>query len=228
MKNNILSSYKKLTDYDKNNLDNYLIFKGIFTVSPSLSEEEALFLFDMCKKVENENINLFSVAHYITDNYISGNITKNNLIEANSSSICSSVYFDKLEYFYSENDKYSLEQNKIDAEKKSIFNDLCGDWDFRNIDMTVAHLGGINYNDNKFYFIIEKFSPILDDYVMCEYEFNDKELIENFENLDIHNREEVRSFMSSCEMKIDWKKATEELEKLEDKEIEQEELEIEI
>ena len=44
MKNNILSSYKKLTYYDKNNLDNYLIFKGIFTVSPSLSEEEALFL----------------------------------------------------------------------------------------------------------------------------------------------------------------------------------------
>ena len=49
MKNNILSNYKKLTAYDKNNLDNYLIVKGIVTVSPSLSEEEALFLFDMCK-----------------------------------------------------------------------------------------------------------------------------------------------------------------------------------
>ena len=34
--------------------------------------------------------------------------------------------------------------------------------------------------------------------------------------------------MSSCEMKIDWKKATETLEKLEEKEIKQEELEIEI
>lgn len=94
--------------------------------------------------------------------------------------------------------------------------------------MTEPHLGGINYIDNKFYFIVEKFSPALDDYIMYNFEFNDVDLIDNFANLDMSDREEVWSFMSSCEMKIDWKKATETLEKLEEKEIKQEELEIEI
>ena len=228
MKNNILSSYKKLTDYDKNNLDNYLIFKGIFTISPSLPEEEALFIFDVCKKVENENINLFSVAHYITDNYISGNITKNILREANSGSICSSVYFDKLEYLYSENDKCLLEQNKMDAEKMNIFNDFCGNWDFRNIDMTEPHLGGIDYIKNKFNFIIEKFSPSLDKYINFNHEINDKDLIKKFENLDIKNEDELLDFISFCEGKIDWKEATERLEIQEEAEINHEELELEI
>lgn len=228
MKNNILSNYKKLTAYDKNNLDGYLIFRGIFTVCPSLPEEEALFLFDVCKKVENENINLFSVAHYITDNYMSGNITKNDLEKATSGDICSAVYFDKLEYLYSENDKYLLEKNKIDTNKLKIFNDRCGDWDFRNIDMTKPHLGGIDYIDNKFYFIVEKFSPTLDDYVMDNYEFNDVDLIDNFANLDIKSEDKILDFISFCESKIDWKEATERLEIQEETEINHEELELEI
>lgn len=124
--------------------------------------------------------------------------------------------------------KDKLNNQKIIDKKLDIFNNLCGDWDFRNIDMTEPHLGGINYIDNKLYFIVEKFSPTLDDYIMYHYEFADTDLINNFANLDINDREEVWSFMSSCEMKIDWKKATEKLEMLEEKEIEQEEVELEI
>ena len=228
MNNEILNHYRNLSDYDKDNLENYLIYDGIFKVFPGISKEEVDFIFGTCKKVENENLNPFSISHYITDNYMSGHITKNDLEKATSGDICSAVYFDKLEYLYSENDKYLLEKNKIDTKKLKNFNDLCGNWDFRNIDMTEPHLGGINYIDNKFYFIVEKFSPALDDYIMYNFEFNDVDLIDNFANLDMSDREEVWSFMSSCEMKIDWKKATETLEKLEEKEIKQEELEIEI
>lgn len=117
---------------------------------------------------------------------------------------------------------------KFEMKKITIFNNLCGDWDFRDIDMTEPHLGGIDYIDNKFYFIIEKFSPTLDDYIMYNYEFNDADLINNFANLDISDREEVCSFMSFCETKIDWEKATEKLEKLEEREMEQYELNLEI
>ena len=239
MKNEILNHYRNLSDYDKDNLENYMIYDGIFKVFSAISEENVDFIFGICKKVENENINLYSVAHYITENYISGNITKKDLENAMSGDICSAVYFDKLDYLCSEKDKHLLnedqlytkkisKQREIEEEKITVFNDLCGDWDFRNIDMTEPHLGGINYIDNKFYFIVEKFSPALDDYIMYNFEFNDVDLIDNFANLDMSDREEVWSFMSSCEMKIDWKKATETLEKLEEKEIKQEELEIEI
>lgn len=239
MKNETLNHYRNLSDYDKNNLENYMIYNGIFKVFPAISKEDVDFIFGVCKKVENENINLYSISHYITDNYMSGNITKNDLEKATSGDICSAVYFDRLDYLCSKKDKnlsveYQLSTRKllkhgeIEMEKMTAFNDLCGNWDFRNIDMTEPHLGGINYIDNKFYFIVEKFSPALDDYIMYNFEFNDVDLIDNFANLDMSDREEVWSFMSSCEMKIDWKKATETLEKLEEKEIKQEELEIEI
>lgn len=228
MNNEILNHYRNLSDYDKDNLENYLIYDGIFKVFPGISKEEVDFIFETCKKVENENLNPFSISHYITDNYMSGHITKNDLEKATSGDICSAVYFDKLEYLYSENDKYLLEKNKIDTKKLKKFNDLCGNWDFRNIDMTEPHLGGINYIDNKFYFIVEKFSPTLDDYVMDNYEYNDVDLIDNFANLDIKSEDKILDFISFCESKIDWKEATERLEIQEETEINHEELELEI
>lgn len=228
MNNEILNHYRNLSDYDKDNLENYLIYDGIFKVFPGISKEEVDFIFETCKKVENENLNPFSISHYITDNYMSGHITKNDLEKATSGDICSAVYFDKLEYLYSENDKYLLEKNKIDTKKLKNFNDRCGDWDFRNIDMTKPHLGGIDYIDKKFYFIVEKFSPTLDDYVMDNYEFNDVDLIDNFANLDIKSEDKILDFILFCESKIDWKEATERLEIQEETEINHEELELEI
>lgn len=110
MKNNILVHYKKLNNYDRSNLSNYLIYDGIFTIAPSISKEDALFLFKICQNIENKNINLFSVAHYITDNYMSGYITKNDLEKATSGDICSAVYFDKLDYLHPKSDKQIEEE----------------------------------------------------------------------------------------------------------------------
>jgi len=41
MENKILYAFKTMPEFHKNNLESYLIYQGIYTVSPSISDEEA-------------------------------------------------------------------------------------------------------------------------------------------------------------------------------------------
>lgn len=93
-----LFGYQSMPEVHKNNLKYYIIYDGIFTVLPSISEEDAEFIFKICNKVENENINPYSVAHYLTDQYTRGNITKKELEEATSGEISEAVFYDNLNY----------------------------------------------------------------------------------------------------------------------------------
>lgn len=57
---------------------------------------------------------------------------------------------------------------KLNLRKKELkFSTLCGDWDYRNIDMTEPHLSEINIGSNKIIATYEKYSSALDDYVFC-------------------------------------------------------------
>lgn len=119
MDDKILDQYKNLSENDKNNLLDYLIYNGIFKVYPMISDKDAIFLFKVCKKVENKNINPFSISHYLTDHYISGDITKDDLKNASSGVISAAVYFDNLHYFLStDNMKLDFKNSKTkDLEK---------------------------------------------------------------------------------------------------------------
>lgn len=92
-------------------------------------------------------------------------------------------------------------------EKCNCFAELCGDWDFRNIDMTEPHLSNISIQNETIYLYCEIFSNELDDYVSCYAgACKDQSLIKMFHNLDLNNASNVDDYIDYLEMEIDWKK----------------------
>lgn len=95
----ILYAYKTMPEYHKNNLKSYLIYQGIFDCYPDIDERDAQFIYKVTLKVENENINPYSISHYLTDHYTRGNLTKKDLKNATSGEISEAVFYDSLDYF---------------------------------------------------------------------------------------------------------------------------------
>lgn len=96
--NNLLEMYKSMPDYYKNNLEKLYILDGIYTVSPDISKEDAELIYSICEKNLNENVNPFSISHYLTDHYTRGNITKKDLESARIGDITEAVFYDNLNY----------------------------------------------------------------------------------------------------------------------------------
>lgn len=94
----VFSIYKAMPEVHRNNLKSYYILEGIYDCFPDIAEDDAKFIHDISVKVENENINPYSISHYLTDHYTRGNITKEDLEKASSSEICEAVYFNNLDY----------------------------------------------------------------------------------------------------------------------------------
>lgn len=46
---NVIFGYKTMPEWHKNNLKNYYILDGIYTVSPDISEEDAQFILIFVK-----------------------------------------------------------------------------------------------------------------------------------------------------------------------------------
>lgn len=93
------------------------------------------------------------------------------------------------------------------SKKLKTFEILCGDWDYRNIDMTEPHLQNIEIIDDDILISCELFLPEIDDYVSCEGGIiSDKSMIKRFNDLDLMNREKVLGFILEIENHIDWDK----------------------
>lgn len=108
---NVIFGYKTMPEWHKTHIKDYYILDGIFTVSPDISEEDAQFIFNIIQKVKNEKVNPFSIAHYLTEHYINGNILKEELEKATSGEIISAVYYDDLNYLPLLNDKNEIERS---------------------------------------------------------------------------------------------------------------------
>lgn len=108
---NVIFCYKTMPEWHKTHIKDYYILDGIFTVSPDISEEDAQFIFNISQKVKNEKVNPFSIAHYLTEHYINGNIFKEELEKATSGEIISAVYYDDLNYLPLLNDKNEIERS---------------------------------------------------------------------------------------------------------------------
>jgi len=126
----------------------------------------------------------------------------------------------------------NLEVRKYLYNKAKRFTELCGDWDYRNIDMTNIHLESLKVQKDKIIISCEKYSNKLDDYISCPAcEIESKELVNEFNLLDLENRESVLDFMSKIENYIDYDKAEQSLNEQENKKIKEkeslEEMEIE-
>jgi len=105
-------------------------------------------------------------------------------------------------------------------EKVVQFNELCGDWNYRNIDMTYAHLEGIEIKYRTIKIFVERYDIDLEDYIICSAgRINNQDYIKRFIELDLENKEDVLEFMSSLEDCIDWKKVEHNLEKTNEKEL---------
>ena len=111
---------------------------------------------------------------------------------------------------------FCLKRGKIELlglEKKiKVFEVICGDWDFREIDMTNPHLSGIAIINNTIIPSCEMYSTILDDYVICDSsEIEDKNLVYKFKKLNITNKPKVLDFIFEIENSIDWDKVRNDL-----------------
>ena len=94
-----LFGYKSMPEWHRSNIKDYYVLDGIYTVFPSISEEDARFIYNICMKVDNENVNPFSIAHYLTDNYTRGNLSKEQIEKATSREISEAVLNDDLNCF---------------------------------------------------------------------------------------------------------------------------------
>lgn len=99
-------------------------------------------------------------------------------------------------------------------EKLQKFSELCGDWDYRNIDMTDSHIQRIDIEKDDISISCELFSTERDDYVSCDGgTFKDKSLISKFKKLNLNKQEDVLDFISSLNNLVDWNKVDNDLNK---------------
>ena len=109
--------------------------------------------------------------------------------------------------------------------KLEKFRDYCGDWDYRNIDMTLPHLQSIEITNNDISIEVEMYSIVLEDYVSVDGgNFSNENLVDKFKNLDLNCREEVWEFMNDIENLIELKKMDKKLYLEEKKQLKQEKL----
>lgn len=106
---NSFEAYKTMPDWHKKNLEDYYILDGIYTAYPEIGDEDAQYIFSVCKRIKNEKVNPFSISHYLTDHYINGNIFEKELDEATSGDIVSAVFYDDLNYLPLLNDENEIE-----------------------------------------------------------------------------------------------------------------------
>ena len=93
----------------------------------------------------------------------------------------------------------------MNLRKKELkFSSLCGDWDYRNIDMTEPHLIEINIENNKIIATYEKYSLAFDDYIFCNSEIiNNSELIKKFKKLNLGDKSFALDFISDIDCAVD-------------------------
>lgn len=91
-------------------------------------------------------------------------------------------------------------------QKEKVFEIICGDWDYRNVDMTEPHLQKIKIVGNKIEISCELFSPSIDDYAFCNGGIiEDKQLVKKFKKLNLSKKQDVLKFISDIDNLIDWK-----------------------
>lgn len=99
-----------------------------------------------------------------------------------------------------------LELRKYEFKKAKKFTELCGDWNYRNIDMSNIHLESLKVQKDNLILSCEKYSNEIDDYISCPAcEIKSKELVNEFKLLDLENKNNVLDFMSKLENYIDYK-----------------------
>lgn len=114
-----------------------------------------------------------------------------------------------------------MELRKYTKYKLEKFQKLCGDWDYRNIDMTDPHLASINIKNNTISILYEKYSTLLDEYICCSAgEIKNRDLIKEFKLLDLMNYEKTLSFFQKIGEYIDYEKVNNDLNIEEQKAIE--------
>lgn len=103
-------------------------------------------------------------------------------------------------------------------DKIKSFNELCGDWDYRNIDMTDSHIAGIEIENSVVKILCEKYSVDADEYVFSEGGIvRNNEIKEDFLKLNLEDYEKVLAFIRTLNGYVNWEKVDKNLSKEEQK-----------
>lgn len=118
----------------------------------------------------------------------------------------------------------NLELRKYLYNKARKFTELCGDWNYRNIDMSNILLKSLKIKKDNLILSCEKYSNKIDGYICCPAcEIQSKELINEFNILDLENKNKVLDFMSKLDNYIDYEKIESLLSEQEEKMIKEKE-----
>lgn len=105
--------------------------------------------------------------------------------------------------------------------KINNFSELCGDWDYRNIDMTRPHLSTIDIQDNNLVAYFEIYSPFVDEYIFSSgVLIEDNELTSQFKKLNLKKKNEVLKFIERLDSLVEWDVISNDLSSQEDEMIE--------
>ena len=108
----ILECYKNLPYFYQNDIENFYILKGIYSTFPDICDNDCLIIYNFCLKNQGENINVFELSKYITNEFTSGNITEKELKMLENKDINELPFYDNLNHFYPVSDINELEENE--------------------------------------------------------------------------------------------------------------------
>lgn len=107
-----LYGYRKLSKGHKYNLKKYLIYDGIYEEAPGIRDEDARFIFSICERIIDENINLYESAKYLTKQFIRLYHGESFLDDLTNNDICSAVSSYNVFYFDKAFEKYKKQKGK--------------------------------------------------------------------------------------------------------------------
>lgn len=211
-KSRIMDRLQRLIDYEIKNAEidiNKFIGRKLnfFGAKYEMISGETIYIDAECIGVvlgiNNDKVDLFDIKKPIKERLFSIGIeefkksVKDGFYKVNYSALSN---YEKLEIR-----RYI--KNKLDK-----FSEICGDWNYRNIDMTDSHLASIKIKDSTISILCEKYSTELDEYVFCPAgEVKDKNITKEFNLLDLSNKENVLSFISKINNYIDYSKVADAL-----------------
>ena len=128
-------------------------------------------------------------------------------------------YFDYqyLTNFYKKQER-SKRNNLTLSQRVDRFNQLCGNWDYRNIDMTQPHLSSISIDIDRYKVNVycEKYDVDLEEYISCKattlLKGQADYIIQNFKVIFSEEWINPKDLINYINYKIDWDYVREELE----------------
>ncbi|MEG2251082.1 MAG: hypothetical protein RSD09_05880 [Bacilli bacterium] len=108
---NSLEKYKKLTEEDKNYLNDYQYYESIYYFNKGASDEDVLFVKRICERsylVDEEGYSITKITDFVADNYFNKNLTKEELNKSSKWDILEAIAQNNYQLLKDKDNSYEL------------------------------------------------------------------------------------------------------------------------